>query len=185
MNKKRTRKSIRLKDYDYSQSGMYFVTVCVNKWRSVFGKIKDREMVLNKYGKIVEDEWINTGNIRNYVENGIFCIMPNHIHGIIEITGHANVGATRRVAPTLKAGSLGAILGQFKSIATKKIKKLGLTDFKWQRNFYEHIIRNEKELKSIHDYITNNPLRWEFDKENPKGKPDKKENDFWKNFQNK
>jgi len=77
--------------------------------------------------------------------------MPNHFHCIVEITEKPVVRATRRVAPTLKPGSLGAIIGQIKSAATKKIRKTGCKNFKWKRNFYEHIIRNENELESIKD----------------------------------
>jgi REP element-mobilizing transposase RayT len=93
--------------------------------------------------------------------------MPNHIHGII-IIEYDDVGATRRVAltknkPSLQSGTLGAIIGQFKSKVTKKIREAGKMQFKWQRNYYEHIIRNERDLYRIRKYIELNPLKWELD----------------------
>ena len=92
------------------------------------------------------------------------------------------VEATGRVAATLKPDSLGSIIGQFKSIITKNIRRMGLIYFKWQPNYYEHIIRNDSELNRIREYILYNPLKWEYDKDNPDGKPDDAEKNFWKNF---
>ena len=90
-----------------------------------------------------------------------FCIIKENDH---------SVGASGPVAPThiLQSNSLGSIIGQFKLVVTKKIRKTGLADFKWQRNYYEHIIRNERELQKIHEYIIHNPLKWEEDRENPR-----------------
>jgi REP element-mobilizing transposase RayT len=143
-------------------------------------------MVLNKYGKIVEEEWLMTKEIRMNVELDYYVVMPNHFHGIInkeQTTDNkniTNVGATRRVAQipveraiqriaptkeklTLQSGSLGAIIGQFKSKVTKRIIIEGNREFKWQRNYYEHIIRNDTDLYNIRRYIELNPLKWELD----------------------
>jgi putative transposase len=123
-----------------------------------------------------------------------FIIMPNHLHGILIINDNDNyfdVGARRCLAPcnanaenraphrpvpfrvvaptTLKSNSLGSIIGQFKSIVTKQINRIrnhpGMPA--WQRNYYEHVIRNEKDLNQIRQYIKDNPLQWELDEENP------------------
>jgi putative transposase len=180
------RHSIRLKGYDYTQSGAYFVTLCTYQREEIFGEVAEGEMRLNPLGEIVREEWLKTTGIRSNVElhEDEFVIMPNHIHGIIwivETVGvtrtsveSTSVGATRRVAPTkephtLVSGSLGAILGQFKSITAKRINALRGTSgvSVWQRNFYEHIIRDENELKIIWDYIYTNPLRWQEDQLHP------------------
>ncbi len=161
------RRSIRLKDYDYGQAGAYFITICSWNRECLFGDVADEEMQLNEYGWIAANEWLQTGVVRPNVELDAFVVMPNHIHGIIILN---NVGATRRVAPTtLQSNSIGAIVGQFKSIVTKQINGIrnssGLPV--WQRNYYEHIIRNEDELNRVREYIINNPLRWADDENNP------------------
>ena len=121
-----SRRSIRLKGYDYSQAGAYFVTIVAWQREMLFGEIVDGEtpqgghVVLNDFGEIVHTEWERTAAIRPYVELGAFVIMPNHVHGIL-IFADDIVWATRRVAhtrPTLQPGSLGAVIGQFKSIVT-------------------------------------------------------------------
>lgn len=160
------RRSIRLRGYDYSQAGAYYVTVCIQSRECLFGDVIDGEMVLNHYGHVVETEWLKTPMIRSYVDLDEYVVMPNHFHGILVIT---DAGATRRVAPTvtLQPGSLGAIMGQFESIASKTIRRLGLPHFQWQRNYHEHIIRDESDLNRIREYIINNPLRWAEDENNP------------------
>jgi len=174
------RHSIRLKDFDYSQSWWYYVTICINNHIELLGEIKNNEMVLNKFGKLVDEEWNKTKIIRCNIELDYYVIMPNHLHGII-IIDNAAVGATRRVAqkispteraiepiaPTLKPNSLGSIIGQFKSVTTKRIRKAGLIEFEWQRNYYDRIIRNEEELYNIRKYIQQNPLKWEVEKSTP------------------
>jgi len=210
-NKIQTRKSIRLKYYDYSQAGMYFVTVCVDKHKSVFGSINNGKMALNDVGNMVEKWWKKLPAKFNNIGNDIYIIMPNHIHGIISIVGADPcvcpdivgadpcvcpdiVGADPCVCPDSKKGEhtgspLHKIIQWFKTMSTneyiRNVKNAGWPPFDkkfWQRNFYEHIIRNEKELESIYDYIQNNPNRWEFDRENPDGKPDDTERDFWNDF---
>ncbi len=171
------RRSIRLKNYDYSSPGAYFVTICINDRQCLLGKIVNRKTKLNKTGEIIYDEWLKTSIIRMNVKLDEFIIMPNHLHGIIIITNGNGlvVGANRRFVPTriaqnnkMKPNTLCSIIAQFKSVATKRIRQNGFPNFQWQRNYYEHIIRNESELNRIRKYIQNNPQQWEIDQENSK-----------------
>ncbi|RME13326.1 MAG: transposase [Ardenticatenia bacterium] len=179
------RRSIRLKGYDYTQPGAYFVTICTHERAHLFGRVVDGEMVLNAWGEIVRDEWFRTADIRANVElyADEFVVMPNHVHGIIWIveTDETDVGATRQVAPTNRrvaptdrprgpvSGSLGAIIGQYKSAVTRRINIQRNTPGGrvWQRNYYEHIIRTERALHAIRRYIADNPRRWHLDRHNP------------------
>ncbi len=151
------RRSIRLKGYDYRQPGAYFITICTYPRLEIFGDVVAGKMNLNPAGEIVREEWLKTAQIRPTVElyEDEFVVMPNHMHGIIWIVESQSVGATRRVAPTNKINtlvpnSIGAILGQFKSITAKRINAFQGTPGipVWQRNYYERIIRNEGELKN-------------------------------------
>jgi putative transposase len=169
----RNRRSIRLKGFDYSQAGAYFVTIVAWRREMLFGDVVDGEVILNEWGEIVREEWERTAIVRANVELGEYVVMPNHVHGIlifvddgVEVT---HVGATRRVAPTLQPNSLGAVIGQFKSIVTKRINRLQNVAGRpvWQRNYYEHIIRNDLEWENIHRYIESNPSMWAEDEENP------------------
>jgi len=179
---KHHRRSIRLKGYDYSQAGVYFVTIVTQGRACVFGDIVDREIRLNAAGHMVKTVWKEMPAFYPGVGIDAFVVMPNHIHGIIMITndtvgaglvpaqnGATPSGATTRVAPTL-----GDIIGAFKSrttvLYTRGVKQSGWATFPgrlWQRNYYEHIIRNEESLNRIRQYILNNPSRWAMDRENP------------------
>ena len=167
------RRSTRLRGYDYSQSGSYFVTVCVQNRERVFGQVVNGEMILNEAGRMVEEEWLKAPAVRPQVELDEFVVMPNHFHGIIIIRNDLGIGATHRVAPTMKrpagpmARSVGAMMAQFKSIATTRIRSLGHPGFAWQRNYYEHVIRDDNSLNRIREYIVTNPSRWDLDRENP------------------
>jgi len=172
---KHHRRSIRLKGYNYSKSGYYFITICAKNKELLFGKIENGKMVLNKYGKIVQDEWINSSKIRKEIELDNFIVMPNHIHGIVIINetefikNDINVGANGHLPLHMKPKSISSFIVGFKSIVTKKINILRNTPKLpvWQRNYFEHIIRNNKEMNEIREYIINNPLKWDLDKENP------------------
>lgn len=159
------RRSIRLKNYDYSNPNWYYITICTHNKKCIFGTIKNGKMCLNNFGKIVEQEWLKTKEVRKNIDLDYYVIMPNHFHGILII--EFNVGAIRRIAPTttLQPNSLGSIIGQFKSIVTKRIRKLSSNNKLkiWQRNYYEHIIRNENDLFYTRKYIEQNPLKWELD----------------------
>jgi REP element-mobilizing transposase RayT len=171
------RRSIRLKGYDYSSPGAYFVTLVTFRREALFGEIVKGEMQLNSHGQIVREEWFKTAAISSFVrlEQAEFVIMPNHIHGILWFEDNFVVGATCQVAPTShrkngpQVGSLGYVIGQFKSITTRRINAMsGAPGVPlWQRNYYEHIIRTESELSCIRQYILANPHQWYIDQENP------------------
>ncbi len=176
--KKHHRKSIRLQGYDYSQEGAYYVTIVTYHRDCLFGEIVNEEMFLNEYGKIADECWRAISEHFPFVELGAYIIMPNHAHGIIAIYNDeltSNVGATQWVAPTTtitrpkgpKPKSLGAIIGSFKSAVSYRINKEYNATGIWQRNHYEHIIRDEKDLQNKTDYIEANPSLWDDDENNP------------------
>ena len=178
------RRSIRLKGYDYSQAGAYFITLCTQDRACLFGKVVNGEMRLNDAGRMVLAEWNRLPERFPQVVLDAFVVMPNHVHGILVITDPAptagatlgatvgaTVGATLVVAPT--APTVGNIIGAFKSRVTveyiRGVKTSGWPPFRgrlWQRNYYEHIIRNERALNAIRQYIIENPRRWQMDREN-------------------
>jgi len=162
--------SIRLPWWDYSQAGWYFVTVCTNKRQCVLGEIVEGSVVLSPVGLIVEEEWRRTATVRPNVSLDEFVMMPNHLHGILVINEGPKKTSHRDVStkPNLKSNSLGAIIGQFKSVCTKRIRGAGFLQFYWQQRFYEHIIRDERSLESIRQYIVDNPGKWDLDDDNPK-----------------
>jgi REP element-mobilizing transposase RayT len=159
------RRSIRLKDYDYSRSGAYFVTICVRQRECLFGEIKSGEMHLNKYGRMVEASWDDLPNHYHHVEIDESIVMPNHIHGIIVLN---NVGAGLKPAPTKQHG-LPEIVRAFKTFSARQINHILNTPGipLWQRNYYERIIRDERELNAVREYIRQNALKWDEDEENP------------------
>ena len=170
------RRSIRLKEYDYSQPGLYFITICAKDRENLFGQIENGKMILNVLGEIVRNEWLKTAEIRNNVELLEYIIMPNHIHGIIHIVNkstlgaHSNVPLLQQKRQTEQFGkstknSIPTIVKLFKSTVTKHINVFRKSPGEpvWQRNFYEHIIRNEKSYHHIAEYIRNNPMTWQDD----------------------
>lgn len=183
---KHHRRSIRLKAYDYTQSGAYYVTIVVYQRQHLFGEVVNGEMQLNELGQIAYDEWFKTAILRPYVElhEDEFVVMPNHVHGIIWIDNNdggeftAIVGARRRRAPTDNmeqfrkpvSHSIPTIIRAYKSAVTYAVNALQNQRgaILWQRNYYEHVIRDEKDLRAKRDYIMSNPLNWENDDENIK-----------------
>ncbi|NPA68204.1 MAG: hypothetical protein GXO50_06305 [Chlorobi bacterium] len=165
--------SNRLQGYDYSSEGAYFITICTAKHLCEFGKIENDEMILNNFGKIVEKEWYKSEKIRKEISFGEFCIMPNHIHGIVFIGNPILQNKNDYKIPQTpyyinKFGSqyrnISTFVNQFKGTCTRKIRKAGNKSFAWQPNYYDHIIRNEKDLTRIERYIRSNPENWEDDK---------------------
>lgn len=168
---KHHRRSIRLKSYDYSRAGAYFVTICIKDRECLFGEVIDGNMQLNDTGRAVQAEWVRLPERFQSVDLDDFVIMPNHLHCIIHVgaglappgRGAENKGAASS-APTL-----GDILRAFKSISAIAVNRLlGRSGRSlWQRNYYEHIVRSENELACIREYIANNPAQWALDRENP------------------
>ena len=164
------RHSIRLKGYDYAKPGMYFFTICTSNRQILFGTVANAAMQLNKFGQIIYDEWRKSAEIRHEIRLDMLMVMPNHLHGIVMIT-EQDVGATG--GSPFPSGpsnhSLGAFIAGFKSAVTTRINRLrGTPEARiWQRNYYEHVIRDEESLDRIREYILNNPAQWEFDPENP------------------
>ena len=190
--RKHHRRFIRLKGYDYTSEGAYFVTIVAQGREQFFGEVVDSEMLLNEAGQMIIKWWNELDNKFPNVILGAFVVMPNHIHCIIII--EKNVGADLRVCPEDKNMSqqmgeplcsplqttnvsLFQIVQWFKTMTTNEyihgVKQSNWKPFKgriWQRNYYEHIIRNEKELHQKTDFILDNPSRWEGDQENPNNK---------------
>lgn len=167
------RKSNRLEGYDYSLAGVYFVTMVTQRRLMLFGEIVDEEMQLNAVGKIAHTCWKAIPVHFPRVEIDEFVVMPNHLHGVIVIDENNAVGATH-ASPLQKRsgpipGSLGAIVGAFKSAVTRQIsKQFGRLGHPiWQRNYHDRIIRDEDELHRIREYVHYNPLLWAQDEENP------------------
>jgi len=173
----RHRKPNRLKNFDYSTSGYYYVTICTKDRQEYFGEILDNEMVLNDYGKIVQKCW---KGISKYYQNVLldeFIVMPNHIHGIIFIKKISliDVGTIHELSLRNKSifnwkqrrkMLLPKIIGFFKMNSSKLIHDLGINSFQWQRSFYDHIIRDEQSLKEIRKYIRENSINWNNDRNN-------------------
>ena len=188
------RKIMRLKNYDYSQAGLYFITICCKYREHLFGIIENGEMILNEFGKIAYDTWAETPQIRDNCQLHEFIIMPNHIHGIIEIifqkASSNEIGKFKSPSETI-----GSIIRGFKIATIKRIRekieeienikkirtgelqfapaefaptiieKIKLLDFKiWQRNYYDNIIRDQRAYNNISNYFINNPAKWADDK---------------------
>ena len=196
------RQSIRLRDYDYSQPGAYFITICTHQRESLFGYITDGMMNMNATGMLVDATWRDLPNRYPTIELGDHVVMPNHFHGIVHILDGHPVGArfiapsTQFIAPdncadqcvqseiqpgtmgqgTINQGvinqgainrapTVGNVIRGFKARCTHGVNQLNNTTGQplWQRNYYEHIIRNEQAYRTIAEYIRSNPQRWQYD----------------------
>jgi putative transposase len=173
------RRSIRLRGWDYSREGAYFITICTRNHELLLGRIENECMEPSQIGSFVISEWAQTFKIRRNFEADYSVVMPNHFHGIVVITEKVikhDVGATcgrpdpnirrviRQFGPT--NASLASAIAGFKSAVTSKSRKLLSSPALqvWQRNYHEHIIRNEDELFRCREYIENNPLKWTLDR---------------------
>ncbi|MCF8131301.1 MAG: transposase [Deltaproteobacteria bacterium] len=204
---KNSRRSIRLRGYDYSWTGAYFVTVCAKNRECLFGEISDGQAVLNDAGRMVQTIWKELTKRFPHLELDECVVMPNHVHGILvlhrrgepRVRPHSTSGdqtsgnqhtqtsdhkmGDHKDRPYIRPhgtlpGTVGRIIQGFKSITTHQyirgVKQFGWRRFNgklWQRNYYEHVIRNDHELKRIREYILNNPARWDLDRENPNARP--------------
>ncbi len=157
------RKKNRLEGHDYSQPGYYYVTICTRNREELFGVIEDGNMILNDYGEIAKDAWLEIPNHSYNVAIDEFTIMPNHVHGIVVIVGGAAVGGAdlRPLHDNRTKMILSTAIHGFKSSTTRKIHTLCNTiNPIWQRNYYDHVIRNEKSLYKIREYIRKNVSKW-------------------------
>ncbi|MEN8139366.1 MAG: transposase [Bacteroidota bacterium] len=200
-------KSARLEGYDYSQPGMYFITICTDKRKHYFGDIVDGKMQLSEIGVLADELWYSIKSHHKNIELHEFVVMPNHIHGILEIVDGGNGGddddnggrddarivstetentvdndksncindarivskQMKKISP--KSGSLGRIIGSYKSVVSKQAHRLGY-EFEWQSRFYDHIIHNKIDYNRISKYVINNPQNWKDDKFNGKNNDD-------------
>jgi putative transposase len=171
--------STRLKEYDYSQPGGYFVTICSHNHECLFGDVQEEEMILSPIGKIARRCWEEIPHHFNNIALDAFVIMPNHMHGIIFIndkdddtknTKRRDVQLNVSTGISPKRGTLSVVIRTYKAAVTTMCRRNGYENFKWQSRFYEHIIRDERDLQNTRDYIINNPIKWFYDEENIKNK---------------
>ena len=176
-------KSIRLQNYDYRTSGYYFVTICTQHRIPHFGKIINQKINHTEIGKVARKYFEEIPVHFPGSEVDIFTIMPNHVHGIILIEENSEIKSQKfnKFSCNL-SGSLSAIIQQYKAAVTRWCRKSGFAEFSWQPRFYEHIIRNEKSLMRIQNYIKYNHLKWEYDGENLNQMPTSEKKKFWKDF---
>lgn len=160
------RRSIRLKGYDYAQAGAYFLTLCTKDRACLFGDIVDGLMVLNVAGRVVDECWKAIPSHFPHVGLDTFVIMPNHIHGVLRIVGakHLSPLPSRRLGT---ANTIGSVIRGFKIGVTKWMRANTDIHHVWQRNYYEHVIRDETSVNRIREYIADNPASWADDPENP------------------
>ena len=176
----RRRNPLRLRNFDYSQNGAYFITICAHNRECLFGAIQDNRMILNNADWILGDVWNDLPNHYSHVLLDAFIIMPNHVHGIVvlrdPILGAGFVRAGLKPAPTttgMKRHGLPEIVRGFKTFSSRRINETrNMPGMKlWQRNYYEHVIRNDRSLAASREYIMNNPRKWALDRENPDHQP--------------
>jgi len=170
------RRSLRLEAYDYSQAGAYFVTLCAKDREGIFGEMADGSMTLSAFGEIARACWEDLPSCYPHVELDAFVVMPNHIHGIIVISVGAihelplhDDSALQNYRMRRRKMLLPKIVGYIRMSVGKRINQLRNTLGApvWQRNYYEHVIRNEESLNAIRQYIAQNPVNWAHDEENP------------------
>jgi len=184
--KRGQRRSIRWAGRDYAQAGWYFVTICTADRQNPLGRIEGAEMRLSQMGQVAEGCWQAIPDHFAGVALDAFIVMPNHVHGIIVISdegarhaspvpGDAEGAAERDEAARAKgapARSLGAIVGSYKAAVCRRIHEIGAVAGRsvWHRNYYEHVIRNARQLQRIRQYIAANPANWAVDRENPEAR---------------
>jgi len=183
-SEKSYRRSLRLSNYNYSQSGAYFITICIHNRECLLGKIDDGMMILNNFGTIVRETWNSLSDKYSEISLDEWTVMPNHIHGIV-IIDNPNADTSHELQLQRKERRtmlLPKAIGYFKMNSSKQINELrGRTGQPlWQKNYYEHIIRNPSALEKIREYIVNNPRKWHEDIENQQGTPSQEEINFLK-----
>lgn len=184
--------SLRLQGYNYSSEGVYFITICTQNRLHYFGTISDNKVILSEAGQIVAKEWLLTTKKRDRVVLGEWIVMPNHFHALIGLkpkdqtckdASHASqyklfnqrdgfdpspqkkdIDQVYKNSFGPQRGNISSIIGGFKAACTRQIREAGTKDFNWQSGFYDHIVRNQKSLIKIEDYIKENPFRWQKDR---------------------
>lgn len=151
--------SHRLATYDYSQAGAYFITVSTSYHKMWLGHVAGDRALLSDAGRIARQGWARIPERYPGTELDAFVIMPNHVHGIIMLLDLPHDDPSRV--------HVGHIIRAFKGSTTHAIRRSGLTDFAWQPDYYEHVIRNDADLNRIREYILTNPLAWSLDRANP------------------
>jgi REP element-mobilizing transposase RayT len=150
------RRSLRLPGHDYSQAGAYFITACIHNRAMLLGEVMDGDVRLNEMGAIVQQTWDDLPTHYHGIDLDAFIVMPNHVHGIIIL---ADASERRHAIPEIVRG--------FKTFSARRVnERSGQSGVRWQRGYYEHVVRNEKALDRIRAYIANNPARWADDPEN-------------------
>jgi len=152
--------------FDYSSAAIYFVTICTNEKRVLFGRIAGSQILANRFGKIVQETWHELPDHYSRVHLDCFALMPNHVHGVLALVDP--VGAGLRPARVQTHHGLSEIIRAFKGFSSRAISELNpsLRSAVWQRGFYDHIIRNADDLANVRRYVYQNAARWEFDREN-------------------
>src|SRR5579875_1766628 len=155
-----SRRSIRLRGYDYSSAGGYVVTICAYQRRHIFGRVVDGDMRVSELGRIVEEEWERTGDLRSEVLLDAFTLMPNHLHGIVILNPAETV--EHRDGFRAAGRGLATIVGGFKAAVTRRAAGMPVLGGRpvWQRGFYDRVIRNDEELERFRTYIWENPQKW-------------------------
>ncbi|TMB96202.1 MAG: transposase [Chloroflexi bacterium] len=161
--------TVRLPSWDYSAPGYYYITMCTKNRGCYLGREEAGQIILSSAGDIATEEWLKAPMVRPDVRLDEFVVMPNHLHGIAILrqtsleTHLRGVSTARRVPRT----TLGSLIRQFKSITTKRIWASGNREFGWQTRFHDHIIRSERSLNAIRNYILDNPRKWAEDRYHP------------------
>jgi len=170
---RRNRQSIRLQGYDYSRVGAYYITICARDRQGLFGDIVDRHMQLSQAGLIICSVWDDLPRFYDGIELDAFVVMPNHVHGVVVIHQPVETihDSPSHAVPVVQRRRmlLAKLIGRFKMVSAKQINTLRGSSGQplWQRNYYEHVIRDDGSLNRIRQYISDNPAQWEFDHENP------------------
>jgi putative transposase len=166
--------SARLRDWDYSSRGWYFVTICTQNRACIFGDVVAGEVQLSAVGRIAKSELQELHLHYENVQVESFVVMPNHAHAIVMIDGdHSFSPNAKRYSPPAagfvspQAGSLSAIIRSYKAGVTRRCRELGLNQVIWQARFHDHLLRGDAVINAVRDYIRDNPANWGADKENP------------------
>jgi putative transposase len=174
--------STRLKDWDYSSAGWYFVTICTRNQKPFFGEVFEDKVELSSLGEIAIQMWREIPYHHSGVELDEFVIMPNHIHGVIILSSEEQGASQDKSVETLHAtsvqssmneemaeisprkGSLSVVIRSYKSAVSRWSRRNGIEDFAWQSRYFDHVIRNEESLRKIRRYIRENPMKWALDR---------------------